>query len=103
MSDARLVSEVYADIAQISAGGLGVFMGFYAVDATELFSVERGETEGRREDPFDLKAIVRLSHEDAKIFTIFLKRALKVYEEEAGEILLPQGFAEGIELAADEW
>lgn len=82
---------------------MGIFMGFYAIDSTDIFSFERGNTESRREDPFDLKAIVRLNHEDAKIFAIFLKRALKSYEEEAGEIPFPPGFADAIELSADEW
>ena len=103
MPDTQGVPEVYADLAQISAGRLGVFMGFYAIDPTDMFSFERGDTESPGEDPFDLKAIVRFNHEDAKIFVILLKRALKGYEQEAGEILLPSGFADAIELSAEEW
>lgn len=79
-----------------------MFLGFCAVNPTGVLNA-RSDTETQSETPFDLKAIVRLNHEDAKIFTIFLKRALKSYEEAEGEIKLPAEFVEAIELTADEW
>ena len=95
--------EIYADFGQISTGSVGVFLGFRAIDPTWVLQADGSDAETQSEAQFALKAVVRLTHEDAKIFAIMLKRALKDYEQEWGQISLPAGFAEDVNLSADEW
>ena len=103
MPETQDVPEIYADFAQISAGNMGIFLGFRAISPMGMFPLEASESETQPETPYELKAVVRLTHADAKVFAIMLKRALKGYEQDSGEVLLPPGFAEGVNLAADEW
>ena len=50
-----------------------------------------------------LKAIVRLSQEEAKIFAIMLRRAIKQYESQNGTIGIPEALVQLLENENDEW
>jgi hypothetical protein len=97
------VPEIYADFVHIATGELGVFLGFRAISPLDLVSPESGQTESQLEMPTALKAIVRLRQENAKMFAIMLRRALKDYEKDFGAIPIPAGFRESVGLTADEW
>jgi hypothetical protein len=53
--------------------------------------------------PTELKALVRMSHPHAKALAMLLKRVLKAYEQEAGEIVIPSPVVERHQLSAAEW
>ena len=53
--------------------------------------------------PTELKAVVRLGQTQAKMFAILLKRSLKEYEQDAGNIPLPSDFADHLDMSPDEW
>ncbi len=97
------VPEIYADLTQIATINLGTFLGFHAFSATDVLTSGASDSETEPEITYDLKAVVRLTHEDAKIFAIMLKRALKDYEQDFGEIILPQEFIALVDLTANEW
>ena len=103
MPETQGVPEIHADFAQIAASDLGIFLGFSAINPMGMFPLEARDSETQPETPYELKAVVRFTHADAKIFAIMLKRALKGYEQDSGEVLLPPGFAKEVNLAADEW
>ena len=103
MPDTQGVQEIYADFAQITAEQLGIFLAYRTINATSILLLDGDDPEPQWEASYGLKTIVRMTREDAKIFTIMLKRALKGYEQESGEILLPPGYAAGVNLEADEW
>ena len=103
MPENRSVPEVFADFAQIATGSAGVFLGFRAIKPLELESSELPDSEPQPEIPTELKAVVRLNLEQAKIFAIMLKRSLKQYEEQNQEVPLPAGFRDQSDLADDEW
>ena len=103
MPETQGIPEIYADFAQISAGPLGIFLGFSAVNATGMFPQGENDPEAQPETSNELKAVVRFTHANAKLLAILLKRTLKEYEQNSGEILLPPGFDEVVNLAADEW
>ena len=82
---------------------MGVFLGFRAVNPMSLLSLEATDAEAPSEASLELKAVARFSHTNAKIFAILLKRFLKEYEEDSGEILLQPAFVEAFGLEDDEW
>jgi len=99
MPESQGIPEIYADSAQIAVASEGIFLGFRALVPFSLSENEPGEPESTTE----MKSIVRLSHTNAKILAILLKRALKSYERDVEDIALPAGFAEVAKLTADEW
>ena len=103
MPENRSVPEVFADFAQIATGNAGVFLGFRAINPLRLESRELPDSNPQPEIPTELKAVVRLNLEEAKIFAIMLKRSLKQYEGQNQEIPLPAGFRDQSDLADDEW
>ncbi len=103
MPDAQRVPEIYADMAQISVDSVGVFLGFRAVNPMSMLSLEATDAEADSESSLELKAVARFSLTNAKIFAILLKRFLKEYEEDSGEIVLPSAFVEAANLEDDEW
>ena len=103
MPDTQGVPEIYADFVQIATGELGIFLGFRAITPLVLPLQAAGDLEAPSEMPNELKAIVRFNQAHAKAFAIMLKRSLKNYEQDFGEISLPPGFAQQLDLAVDEW
>ena len=103
MPETAGVPEIYADFVEIATGNMGIFLGFRAIMPFGMVSPESDESESQAEPPTPLKAVVRLTQEDAKVFAIMLRRSLKKYEDDFGPISLPDGFSEGTEPAADEW
>lgn len=103
MPDAQRVTEVYADVARINVGDTSVFLGFYAIDPMSMLSLDARDSELPEGASLELKSVARLSHTNAKIFAMLLKRFLKEYEEDSGEIPLPSAFLEAVGLADDEW
>ena len=97
------IPEFYADFVHIATGESGVFLGFRAVTPLDFISPQLGRTESQSEIPTALKAIVRLRQENAKMFVIMLRQALKDYEKDFGAIPIPAGFSEFIGITADEW
>lgn len=103
MQDNQGVPEIYADVAQIAVSNVGIFLGFRAINPVRLLSQEAINPETQQTVPAELKAVVRLTPTDAKILAIMLKRALKGYEQDSGEIPLPPEFAPTVNLGDDEW
>ena len=95
------IPEFYADLVQIAVGEAGIFLGFRAVAPLPVTSPESDEPYS--EAPAPIRAIVRLSKENSKIFAIVLKRSLKNYENEFGPITLPTDFTETFPLETTEW
>ena len=95
------IPEFYADLVQIALGEAGIFLGFRAISPLEITSPEEDDPDSLEIAP--LRAIVRLSPENAKVFAIMLKRSLKTYEDEAGPIPLPREFMEIYTSDTDEW
>ncbi len=95
------VPEIYADVVQIATGNAGIFFGFRAVspfNAEESLLQDPGA-----EPPSPLKAIVRMSQEDAKIFAIVLRHALKQFEVDHGVIDIPEEFYQSANAGNDAW
>ena len=95
------IPEFYADLVQIAVGEAGIFLGFRAIAPLEITPPEEDAPDFLELAP--IRAIVRLSPENAKIFAILLKRSLKTYEGEAGPIPLPRDFTENYTSDTDEW
>jgi hypothetical protein len=97
------VPDIYGDFVQIATSELGIFLGIRAVKPLDSMPLEADDSEAQPEMPTELKAVVRFSQMQAKVFAIMLKRSLQEYEQQSGLIPLPPGFAEQVDLAADEW
>ena len=65
-----------------------------------------GETEGFRQNvtlPAELRGTVRMSHAHAKTLAILMKRALKLFEEQSGEIRLPNQVVAKHKITDEDW
>ncbi len=103
MPDSVSVPEIYADVVHVVTTNLGVFLGFRAVAPFDMAHAENEEPESESVEPMPLKAIVRLSQEDAKTFAIMLRRALKRYESQNETIQIPEEFTQLLAAENDEW
>ena len=100
---ASSVPEIYADTVDVVTTNLGIFLGFRAVGLFGLPHSERDESGSGEAIPMPLKAIVRLSQEEAKTFAIMLRRAIKQYESQNGTIGIPEALVQLLENENDEW
>jgi hypothetical protein len=103
MADPQGVPDVYADFVEIATTQFGIFMGFLAVKPLDLNLSDVSSTQNQPEMPTELKAIVRFSPAQAKVFAIILRQSLQDYEEGSGVIPLPSGFAERYNIEDNEW
>ena len=102
--DSGGVPDVYVDFVQVATSGLGVFLGLHAASPLHLASLDSDDREGTFiGSATELKAKVRFSLGGAKTFSILLRRALREYEEQQGEIPLPLGFQGQANVSEDEW
>lgn len=100
---ASSVPEIYADTVDVVTTNLGVFLGFRAVGLFGFPHSKEDESGSGEAIPMLLKAIVRLSQEDAKIFAIMLRRAIKQYESQNETIRIPEEFTQLLAAENDEW
>lgn len=91
----HLIPDVYADMVQIMYSNYGVVLGLRTIPLLPPEDDEDIEPE--------LKAIIRLNHQQAKIFAILLKRALKESERQYGNIPVPPDFLESANVEESEW
>ncbi len=95
------VPDIHADLVQIACTDLSVILGLQAL-AFPLQTNEESSDDTSSPSP-ELKAIVRLSPTQAKIFAIMLKRALQELEGRDGLIPLPSGILEQLKRELEEW
>jgi hypothetical protein len=103
MPEPHRVPEIYADFVRIVTGELGTFLGILSIKPMDLVPSGPDDSDGSPEMPSELKAVVRLGQTQAKMFAILLKRSLKDYEQDAGNIPLPSDFADQLDMSSDEW
>ena len=103
MTEVGSVPEIYADVVQIATGNVGVFLGFRSVTPFILTPGQSEEPESHIEAQPPLKAVVRLSAGNAKVFAILFRRALKQYEEDFGVIPIPEELSQLLGSADNEW
>lgn len=87
MPEENVPVTIQADTFRITVGNLGVYVGAFEItpQAARLFD---GAADG--EFLTELKAVVRMGPMQAKLLAISLKQALKDYEQQNGEIVLPE-------------
>lgn len=100
MPEEKAPLTIPADSFRIAIGDLGVYVGFFEVVPQKVTVFEPANDEKEDEFLTELKAIVRIGSVQAKVLSIALKRALKAYEQDNGEIALP---AEMANLPGAEW
>jgi hypothetical protein len=102
------VPDIYSDFVHIMASDWGIVMALRATGIPALPMEGPPSTAvpvqtGTFQVPTELKAVVRMSHPQAKALAMLLKRVLKAYEQTAGEIIIPMQVVERHQLSAEEW
>ena len=94
--------DVYSDKVLVAISDWGVSLSFNAtkvpLDAPLL---DDGTLLAKM--PSDQKAIVRMSLQHTKAMVMIIKRTMKQWEAENGEIYIPERVYEGLHLSSDEW
>jgi len=107
MADAHDPPDIYADQVALMTTEWGVILSLYAIlphvpveihDAAEAQGVQTNVRV-----PTELRGIVRLSHGHAKTLSILLKRMLKTYEEQIGEIPIPAPVIARHTITPEDW
>lgn len=99
------VPDIYTDFVNIMVSDWGIVLALRATaPPLEGLPITGGPIQGGTgQVPTEPKAFVRMSHPHAKALAMLLKRALKAYEQTAGEIIIPSPVVRRLELAAEEW
>ena len=87
MPEKNVPVTIHADTFRITVGNLGVYVGAFEITPQAARLLEE-PADG--EFLTELKAVVRMGPLQAKMLAISLKQALKNYEQQNGEIALPE-------------
>ena len=94
MSDERPLDDIYIDSVQLTVGAYGVAM---TLGLNPPHPVPPAQTAA---DPL---VVVRTSLEHAKILAMLLRKHLKAYEQNNGEIPIPPEVYTGLGVAKEDW
>jgi len=100
------VPDVYSDQVQITSNifGMAFTFGVRAIDVARLIELreDNGDTNPTLET-FEANAVVRMSHNHAKLMVMIARNLLKEYEKRSGEIYLPPELYELSKLNPEDW
>jgi len=103
MLERQGVPDIYADQVAMLMTEWGLMLALQTIMPPSGRFEPTGESGESVALPEELMGIVRLTHPHAKTLVILLKRILKAYEEQAGEIQIPPTQITRHNITAEEW